>query len=263
MAVLSRDQLESFAERGYTYLRGAFSPELALRIQDEIWGELAAEHGIERDDRTTWSTPTCSPRKTKLSATAHEAANETFQEAASELIGDDDWKRPATWGGFLVTFPNAPAGTAWDVPKEIWHWDGPPGGRGLLIFSFVSSVPPAGGGTLVVEGSHRLVDDYYRSLSTAERAEPHKKHRKRFSAWHPWLAALTGRGDPVDDRVAEFCDRTTSVHDVDVRVVELTDEPGDVVFCNLGLVHASNPNHADEPRMMRVKFLLLDESARV
>lgn len=262
-AIFSAHELDAFRERGYVRLPAAFPRELADRLRDEIWAELEEEHGIALDDRSTWRRPPCSPRRAKRSALAQAAATERFQRAVSELVGDDDWQRPATWGGFLVTFPNVPAGETWDVPTEIWHWDGPPDGRGLLVFSFVSAVRPEGGGTLVVEGSHRLVRDYYASLSCEERAESHRRHRKRFSTWHPWLASLTGRGEPVADRVDAFCRRTADVHGVSVRVVELCGEPGDVVFCNLGLVHASNPNRSDVPRLMRVKFLLLDETARV
>ena len=36
-------------------------------------------------------------------------------------------------------------------------------------------------------------------------------------------------------------------------------EPGDVVFCNLGMMHATAPNRLDVPRLMRVKFLFIEK----
>ena len=54
-------------------------------------------------------------------------------------------------------------------------------------------------------------------------------------------------------------ERATEVHGVPCRVVELTGEPGEAVFCNLGVLHAVAPNCSEQPRNMRVKFLFLDQ----
>ena len=53
-------------------------------------------------------------------------------------------------------------------------------------------------------------------------------------------------------------DDTTEVRGVPCRVVELTGEPGDAVFCNLGILHAVAKNRSDYPRFVRIKFLLLE-----
>ena len=44
--------------------------------------------------------------------------------------------------------------------------------------------------------------------------------------------------------------KTTEIGGVPVRVVELTGEPGDVVFMHPWMVHAPAPNGADVPRIM-------------
>ena len=90
------------------------------------------------------------------------------------------WRRPAGWGGFLVTFPDTPP-REWDIPTGTWHWDGPPDGRGLLIFSFYSDVGPGGGGTLLLRSSQHLVADYYASLDDETRALPHAGELRRPS----------------------------------------------------------------------------------
>ena len=256
--VLSLGELESFRQHGYVRLNAAFPREAALALQDEIWTEIGADHGILRDDPSTWKPLPRSPKRAKLSAHNAAIASDRFTDAISDLLGYDYWKQPTTWGGFNVFFPAEPR-VEWDLPKEIWHWDGPPTGAGLLIFSFYGDVRPGGGGTLLLEGSQHLIQSYYDSLSREERARPHKFHRKSFSRWDPWLAALTGRAsEPVVDRRRAFMERTTEVRGVPCRVVELCGEPGDAVFCNLGMLHCVAPNASDQPRFMRVKFLFLD-----
>ena len=61
---------------------------------------------------------------------------------------------------------------------------------------------------------------------------------------------------------AAFLERETEVKGVPCRVVELTGAPGEAVFCNLGLLHATAPNLSDEPRFQRVKFLFLQEGVK-
>ncbi len=256
--IFSTEEIESFHRHGFVRLKQAFPPEAALALQDEIWTEIGEEHGVRREDRGTWKTLPRSPKGAKQSPLNAAVATQRFTGAISDLLGYDGWKRPATWGGFNVFFPEEP-GTKWDVPSDTWHWDGPPTGEGLLIFSFYGDVRPGGGGTLVGDGSPRLIQSYYDSLSPADLARPHKFHRKTFLRWKPWLQALTGQAkEPVADRIEAFMERATEVHGVPCRVVELTGESGDAVFCNLGLMHAVAPNCSEQPRFMRVKFLFLD-----
>ena len=142
---------------------------------------------------------------------------ERYFGAMSDLLGTDDWPRPLHWGGFLVNFPDPEA--SGELTSELWHWDGDPAGKGLLVFSFYSHVRPGGGGTLVLRGSHRLIASYYASLSPEDRARPHKWHRKTFSNWDPWLAALTGHSkEPVADRDATFR-APTVVRGIEAEVV--------------------------------------------
>jgi ectoine hydroxylase-related dioxygenase (phytanoyl-CoA dioxygenase family) len=48
-------------------------------------------------------------------------------------------------------------------------------------------------------------------------------------------------------------DGETVVDGVPLRVVELTGEPGDMVFCHPVMVHCAAPNRGVRPRFMRVK----------
>jgi len=48
-------------------------------------------------------------------------------------------------------------------------------------------------------------------------------------------------------------DRETIVDGVPLRVVELTGEPRDMVFCHPVMVHCAGPNRGTWPRFMRIK----------
>jgi hypothetical protein len=79
---------------------------------------------------------------------------------------------------------------------------------------------------------------------------------------HPWLMALTGQASSPGDRIAAFMDRETMVEDVPLRVVELTGEPGDMVFCHPVMVHCVAPNRVSRPRFMRIKTQVLTPAGR-
>jgi hypothetical protein len=74
--------------------------------------------------------------------------------------------------------------------------------------------------------------------------------------------ALTGQASSPADRVAAFMDRETAVEGVPLRVVELTGEPGDMVFCHPVMVHCVAPNRGTRPRFMRIKTEVLTHEGR-
>ena len=121
------------------------------------------------------------------------------------------------------------------------------------MVSFIGSVGPRGGGTLILSGSPRLLIEQERRLTASERRGSIATLRDRFHRSHPWLMALTGSAPSPADRIAAFMDRETLVDGVPLRVVELTGEPGDMVFCHPVMVHCVAPNrgaqaavHADQ-----------------
>ena len=54
----------------------------------------------------------------------------------------------------------------------------------------------------------------------------------------------------------------TIVDGMPLRVVELTGEPGDMVFCHPVMVHCAAPNRGDWPRFMRIKQQFLTHECR-
>jgi hypothetical protein len=74
--------------------------------------------------------------------------------------------------------------------------------------------------------------------------------------------ALTGLAPSPADRAAAFMDGETTVEGVPLRVVELTGEPGDMVFCHPVMVHCVNQNRGARPRFMRIKPQVLTYEGR-
>lgn len=74
--------------------------------------------------------------------------------------------------------------------------------------------------------------------------------------------ALTGLAPSPADRTAAFMEGETIVEDVPLRVVELTGEPGDMVFCHPVIVHCRAQNRGARPRFMRIKQQLLTNEGR-
>lgn len=155
------------------------------------------------------------------------------------LLGEPAAPTLANVPGLLFTLPNA---STWTVPRSIWHVDLPrlplAGAPGIQAFVFLDDVPPAGGGTLVVTGSHRLLND---------RGFLRSRQIKRSLKRTPWFAALFA--DRAADR-RRFLLPGARVGDVEVQAVELHGKAGDVALTDLRLLHTLAPNASAQPRLM-------------
>jgi hypothetical protein len=74
----------------------------------------------------------------------------------------------------------------------------------------------------------------------------------------PGHLSRTGRLGGADQAM----DAETTVDGVPLRVVELTGEPGDMVFCHPVMVHCVSPNRGTRPRFMRIKTQILTHEGR-
>ncbi len=258
-ATLSASEIERFHRDGYVIVRGAFARAAALAMQDEWWSELSDLHGVSRDDRATWRAIPGDLKRAKQSPIQQKIATPRVRGAIDDLLGPNAWRPPGDWGRPLATFPQP--GT-WDVPTGLWHWDSPcdwhaDSLKALFVVSFVGSVAPGGGGTLVLSGSPRLLQRQEAALTPAQRGIPAPARRDLFHGSHPWLMALTGKAPSPVNRIAAFMEAEADLDGVPARVVELTGEPGDMVFCHPTIVHCAAPNHGDRPRFMRIRQQLM------
>jgi len=239
----------TFAEHGVLVLRGAFDP---TGLADVLWGGLESRHRIRRDDRSTWPVGTFG-KLTKFGKSGPFAsvATSTIADALTATF-DHEWHELERWGQPLITFPTP---GPWSVPSTAWHLDFPPTTplTAIRMFAYLTSVAPKGGGTVVVAGSHRLVQMEGDGTKSATA-------RARLAARSSWFRDLW-RPVPDEDRVERFMREGHTLDGVDVRVVELTGEPGDVVLWHPSLLHGVAPNSRDEPRFMLTHTALRGASA--
>ena len=261
---LSPDDFRRFHDDGYLVVKGAFARADALRMQAEWWAELAEVHGVQRDDRSTWRPVLPDLKRAKSSPIQENILTARVHGVIDDLLGAGTWRLPNDWGRTIVTFPEA---GDWDVPADGWHWDSPcewhrRSLEGLFVVSFIGEVVPRAGGTLIISGSPRLLARHEAALTPDEQRADHRRQKDLFLRSHPWLAALGGKAASPRDRVATFMDAETEVDGIPARVVELTGEPGDMVFCHPAIVHSPAPNRGAQPRFMRIKQQVMTEAGR-
>jgi hypothetical protein len=261
--VLSPAEIEHFHRAGFVEVRRAFSPDDAAAMERSWWSELETAHRIRREDRATWRQLGSDLNRAKHDAIQAKILTRRVQGVIDDLLGEGTWSPPRDWGRALVTFPEP---GEWDVPKRLWHWDSPCAWHkdklnGLFVVSFIGSVAPRGGGTLLLSGSPRLLLQQEHGLTPAERDDVVVR-RELFHRSHPWLMALTGKGPSPEDRVAAFMADEAVIEGVPLRVVELTGAPGDMVFCHPLIVHCASSNRGAKPRFMRIKQQVLNHEGR-
>ena len=247
-STLTPADIQRFERDGYVVVRQAFPRAAALAMQERWWSELADTHGIRRDDRSTWHQIPGNLKAAKRDPAQAALLTGTVRGVFDDLLGPGTWSPPRDWGVTLVTFPE-PGG--WELPSRLWHWDNPcelhlDRPRGLFVVSFIGPVAARGGGTLILSGSPRLLIKQEGRIPADQRRGLDSKARNRFYHLDPWLMALTGQAPSPADRIAAFMDRETLVDGVPLRVVELTGEPGDMVFCHPVMVHCRAPKQAPQ-----------------
>ena len=264
LTALTSSDIQRFERDGYVVVRQAFSRADGIAMERQWWRELEDTHGISPGDRSSWRQLRGDLKAAKRDALQGRILTERVRGALDDLLGQDAWSPPRDWGRPLVTFPEP---GAWEVPARLWHWDNAcelhldyP--RALFVVSFIGTVAPRGGGTLVLSGSPRLLIQQERQLPEDERRGSITRARERFHRSHPWLMALTGNGPSPADRTSAFMDGETVVAGVPLRVAELTGEPGDMVFCHPLMVHCMAPNRGERPRFMRIKTQVLTREGR-
>ncbi|MGG1551845.1 hypothetical protein [Paenibacillus ferrarius] len=263
---LTPEQAEQFMEWGWVKVIQAFPREQALLCQDFLWDRLK-ERGIDRGDKSSWAPPLLFLQESYRGPAFDPCNTQRMADAIEDLVGEGRWLENhiydgteqdyPTWGWWPVNFSNG-SDREWTVPKDGWHWDGQhfrhyvdSPDQGLLCLCVFSEIKPHGGGTIVVEGSHKVVARYLSQFP--EGVDVHEAIRE-LNAAHPWLAELTGHtGNPdttAEERIERFMNQHTEVDGIRLRVIETTSSPGDVILCHPFLYHAWSQNHSGNTRFM-------------
>jgi hypothetical protein len=250
----SPDLAAAWTDTGFAYLRRAVEPSTVAGMAEAVWAHLASRHAIDRTDPTTWTT--AEPRglgRLRAAAVFDAVATPPVHRAIESLAGPTTSADVVDWGGPLVTFPGP---GPWAVPPGGWHLDHPVRGAPgsalrLKWLTFLDRVEPGGGATLVLSGSHHLIA---RWRADADPGDPGRSAAVRAAIFgtHPWFGVLADRAAAAvaDPARARQLDDGVVIGGNLVRVVELTGEPGDVVFLHPLLLHAAAPNRGTRPRMM-------------
>ncbi len=240
-----------FRERGVIRVDGAFDHDAAARIGDVVWRHAGRKVGLRCDDPSTWPIGRVPiswkgiRRNRALDALLH---NRAIEWALDALFGATGWQPPKPGAQVLFTVPQSgpwtfPGGWHMDCGFEAPTWPVP----AVKVFGCFGDVGPYGGGTLLLAGSHRLVDAY---RSTFAQPPPGGN-----ANWHPFLRRHPPLGELITaatrpDRGRSLVGQRFDVDGVPIEVLELVGHPGDVVITHLHVFHATSPNTSDRPREM-------------
>ena len=243
------DIVREFAETGVVRLDAAFPGPAAEQMTNAVWAYAERKAGLRRDDPASWPD---GPLGLSWKDLKHNQAfnvlvdNDAVQTALDAVFGPSQWLQPKPGAQVLFTLPRP---GAWVLPHS-WHMDcgferpsWPV--HGVKLFAFFGEVGPKGGGTMLLPGTHRVVDEYRRTLPPGTGAGMVNWHR--LLRQDPFLAQLLN-GDHMSDGGRSLVGQVSEVHGAAVEVRELTGNPGDVVISHLHVYHAASPNVSAVPR---------------
>jgi len=253
--MLTEQQRNEFFRLGILRVPGATRPRDADAMCDSVWQMLERRYRIRRDDPETWKAQRIVGTKERpRSMTFGQVASPALRAILDQLLGPAGWEPAEHWGSLLVSFPGAfpEARDGWDVPHQGWHLDAPvvrslPGLYGVRLFTCLAKLSPQGGATLAVAGSPQLAQELANARGSAKMRSADV--RKALIQRYTWMKELCSF-DPAIDRVQRFMKTATVMEDVEVRVVEMTGEPGDVILMHPLMMHTASPNCSAVPRMV-------------
>lgn len=246
--------LDAFLARGIAELPGAFSPEQARAMGALIWDYLEGRSSIRCSEPATWPPGGIPPGLSLKALKGRDAfrpltANGRLREALDAIFGTEGWTAPRRGARILLTFPGP---GPWRMPTG-WHFD-----AGFDVPTFpvpwiqlwacVDEVVPCGGGTLLLDGSHRLVERYRQNLPESHRPGNFANFG-RFLRQHPFLDQLRQGGTDTDSR-RDLLGRQEDIDGLPVRPIEFTGRPGDMYISHGQVLHCASPNTSANVRLM-------------
>jgi hypothetical protein len=239
-----------FEATGVVRLPGAFAAEQAAAIREAVWRHAERQAGLRSGDPASWAgSPILNWKGLKRNSAFRALAdNQSVSDAMDAIFGAGGWQRPRPGAQILFSLPEP---GPWVLP-DAWHMDcgfeeatWPV--RWVKLFAFFGEVGPEGGGTMLLPGTHRLVDRYREGLPAPVGAG--KENWLPFMRQYPWLARLL-KGAGLPDHGRPLVGEAGEIDGVPVQVVELTGSPGDVVVTHQHVFHARSPNTGPVPRLM-------------
>jgi hypothetical protein len=250
VCVVSSAEHERFVATGVLRLDGALTDDDASAMRSAVWRYVEGRTAIRFAEPATWpGAHAINFRGIKRSPALRALlAAGRVRDALDDAFGSAGWQPPKPGAQILLTFPSP---GPWVLPHGRWHsdfaierpsWPA----SAVKLFAFLTEVEPSGGGTLVLSGSHRLVERFAADLPVGG----HGAHLwTRFMKGDPWLHDVHWPG-PEPERTQRLLGVEHEVDGVPVSVVELTGRPGDVVLTHQDVLHVAAPNTRSTPRIM-------------
>ena len=216
MAVLTTEQAQQYAAQSYLLVSGLIPEAVAASAEAAMWRLLQASP----HDTASW--PERSAHQAFDSPELAACYTTAMLGAAAQLAGEAVEAIRAPQRPYAINVFPTPSEWSWPHPhidhaiKEHGHKTFPRAFR-IAAMTFLSDVPPHGGGTVVWPGSHRLLERL--ALSDPARFETMWALNQELP--HAEL------GDPV----------------------EMTPRRGDVLFYSYLCAHAGSRNVSDQPRL--------------
>lgn len=239
------DQKREFEARGLVKLDGLIPDSWAAAARDLIHN-VASAHDLYKSGEWKRSESRFSDAKSFRSAINALNHADHFPKLVSDQVIDIAQNllgKPVVplAPGQQILF-TLPGGASWSVPNDVWHIDIPRLGKlgppGVQMFTFLEDVEPRGGGTLVLSGSHRLMN-----TSRVLRS----KELKRVLGKASYFRSLF---DHKRAPIRQLEETAGKVDGVDLQIVELTGRKGDVYFMDLRALHTPAPNCSKTARLM-------------
>jgi hypothetical protein len=253
--VFDQGQVSEFERNGIVRVRGAISAADIEEMTEQVWDNLERRYPFRRNRPDTWTAQRIyGLHALDKSVTFEQIGSPMVCRMCDDVIGSGNWQRPTRWGSLLVTFPESSG--QWDAPYTSWHLDFPGDPLeplpALRVFTSLLPLRHGGGATLVVAGSHLLVENLVKK--NVNRRLRSADVRKALIGRHLWIKALCSRSETAN-RIERFMSVSTIVDGAELRVIEMTGEPGDVLFVHPLILHAPSTNCAEVPRIVLSSFV--------
>ncbi len=248
--MLTIGQRDEFERLGIVRLPGAIARADAEAMCNRVWRALGKRYGLRRESPMTWKGQyLLGIHYLPKSENFPEIGSPPIRSALDDLFGSGNWVPPERWGSLLVTFPNSH--DQWTVPHQAWHLDYPASSEMkrlsiVRIFVCLAKLEPCSGGTVFVAGSHRAIQNLVSKDGVARMRSADA--RTALIRTHAWMRSLCTFDESLD-RVEAFMRKSSVADGVELRVVEMTGEPGDAFLTHPLLLHTGSKNTATYPRI--------------
>ena len=234
----------AFREEGVLFLRGAFGREVGAILRDMVWRHIEQTTPVRLAAPNSWAHEGNFGLRTVEGRDMWNMVHTCgpLVDALDAIFGPDGWLPPSP-PQILLSFPTR---GPWRMPTG-WHIDfglDKPTWPvfALKMFALLDDVRPEGGGTLLLAGSHRLVE--HLAMEHGRPVDPFGGEERLLDPLPAVRALLAGTAH------RDQLGKSFKAHDMELRPVEITGQAGDIVLTHMHVFHSPAPNVTDRPRQM-------------